>query len=181
MFKRILIACTWISGILTAALSATYLLIPSDIAEALAITAGTFFYHFIMRMGVGTAFHAALHNRVDYTKAWFQPKPFEKRLYALLKVKRWKHHMPTYDPHTFDPKAHTLDELAQAMCQSELVHETIIVLSFLPLFASVLFGAFFVFLLTSLAAALFDLSFVILQRFNRPRIITLIERQNRTT
>ena len=64
---------------------------------------------------------------------------------------------------------HTWDEIAQAMCQAELVHETIVVLSFLPVAASVWFGAAAVFLVTSLAAAAFDLMFVMMQRYNRGR------------
>ena len=67
------------------------------------------------------------------------------------------------------------DEIAQAMCQAELVHETIVILSFVPVAFSAVFGAFWVFLITSLCAAAFDLMFVIIQRYNRPRIIRLIK------
>lgn len=87
--------------------------------------------------------------------------------------------MPTYDPSAFDTKQHTLEDICIAMCHSELVHETIAVLSFLPLFAAIPFGAFPVFLITSLVAAAFDLSFVIVQRYNRPRVVRLIERQKK--
>ena len=52
-------------------------------------------------------------------------------------------------------------------------------MSFLPLLAAVPFGAFWVFFLTSLGGALFDLSLVILQRYNRPRILRLAQRQDR--
>lgn len=38
-----------------------------------------------------------------------------------------------YRPDTFSSKNHTWVEIAQAMCQSELVHETNIVFSFVPL------------------------------------------------
>ena len=53
-------------------------------------------------------------------------------------------------------------------------------MSFLPLLASVPFGAFWVFFLTSLGGAVFDLSLVILQRYNRPRVVRLARRQRRT-
>lgn len=85
--------------------------------------------------------------------------------------------MPAYSPDTFSNKKHTWDEIAQAMCQSELVHETNIVLSFAPLVASVRFGAFSVFLITSICAAVLDLMFVIMQRYNRPRIVKMILRE----
>ena len=41
--------------------------------------------------------------------------------------------MPTYDPTLFGPQIHSWDEIAQDMCQAELVHETIVVFSFLPI------------------------------------------------
>ena len=63
------------------------------------------------------------------------------------------------------------------MCGAEVVHEVILVLSFLPLLAAFPFGSFGVFLITSLLAALYDLSFVIMQRFNRPRILRFIDKE----
>ena len=62
-------------------------------------------------------------------------------------------------------------------CQSELVHETNIILSFVPLAASLCFGSFWVFFITSLCSAVFDLLFVMMQRYNRPRIVSMILRQ----
>ncbi len=147
---------------------------PHDVTESLAITAGTFFYHFAMRLLVGyTWLPFQKHNPQN---AWFREKAFEKTLYRLLKVKRRKAHAPTFDPDTFDITKHSLDEIAVAMCHSELVHETIVVLSFLPLFAAIPFGVFPVFLITSVLAAMYDLSFVVIQRYNRPRILRLIKR-----
>ena len=72
--------------------------------------------------------------------------------------------MPAYRPDTFSSKKHIWDEIAQAMCQSELVHETNIILSFVPLAASLCFGSFWVFFITSLCSAVFDLLFVICKR-----------------
>ena len=89
--------------------------------------------------------------------------------------------MPTFHPDTFSPREHTWDQIAQAMCQSELVHETNIVMSFLPLLAARWVGAFLVFLVTSLLGAGFDLLLVMMQRYNRPRILRLAARQKQRT
>ena len=94
-----------------------------------------------------------------------------------MKVKTWKDRMPSYNPEIFSNKKHTWDEIAQSMCQSELVHETNIILSFIPLIASIYFGSFYVFLITSVCGAVFDLLFVIMQRYNRPRIVKIALRQ----
>ena len=146
---------------------------------SLAITAGTVAYHFIIRLLIGEIFNRIMHNRVDYTKRWFCVGEAEMKLYRILKVKKWKDKMPTYDEDTFDTSKHTWDEIVQAMCQSELVHETNVIFSFLPVFASVWFGSFGVFLLTSLLAAAFDLMFVFMQRFNRCRILRVKARKKR--
>ena len=87
--------------------------------------------------------------------------------------------MPTYDNSLFDLSKHSLDEIAQAMCQSELVHETITIFSLVPILFSIWFGAFWVFFITSVLGALFDLMFVIMQRYNRPRIIKIIDKTNK--
>ena len=85
--------------------------------------------------------------------------------------------MATYDPSCFDSTIHSWDEIAQAMCQAEVVHEIIVVLSFIPLVFSIRFEAFGVFLVTSILSAGFDMMFVIMQRYNRPRIIKLLDKK----
>ena len=146
-------------------------------AIPLAITFGTCFYHFAMRLLVGQIIHCKMQNKANYCKTWYQLRPFEHKLYRLLKVKSWKGKMPTYDPDVFDPRIHSWEEIAQAMCQAEIVHEVIVALSFLPLLAAIPFGVFSVFFITSLLAAVYDLTFVIMQRFNRPRIIKFIKKE----
>lgn len=143
----------------------------------LAITFGTTAYHLGMRLLVGLLYNIKMNNQADYTKKWYQIRPWEIKLYRFLKVKTWKGKMPTYDPEIFSTKNHTWDEIAQAMCQSELVHETNVILSFVPLIASIFFGSFSVFLITSVCGAVFDLLFVVMQRYNRPRVVKMALKQ----
>ena len=63
------------------------------------------------------------------------------------------------------------------MCGAEIVHEVIMVLSFLPLLTVPFFGTFPVFLMTSALSALFDSIFVMAQRYNRPRLVRIYEKQ----
>ena len=148
----------------------------SEICLTLAITFGTITYHLGMRLLVGLLYNIGMKNRADYTKKWYQIHSWESRLYQFLRVKKCKAKMPTYNPDIFSNRKHTWDEIAQAMCQSELVHETNILFSFVPLVASVRFGAFSVFLITSICSAAFDLLFVIMQRYNRSRIVKMVLR-----
>lgn len=162
----VLIGCVLISAIL-------YKVTQKDLWLTLVITFGTTSYHFFMRLLVGFIYNSLMKNRADITKKWYQLQPWEQKLYEVLHVKKWKNKMPTYENDFFDPRLHSWDEIAQAMCQAELVHETSVVFSFLPLLFAVWAGAFPVFLITSVAAACFDLIFVIIQRYNRPRIMKL--------
>ena len=146
---------------------------------SLAITFGTTGYHLGIRLIVGTLFNLFMKNKADYTKKWYRVGAREQKLYAKLKVKKWKNKMPTYDVDAFDASKHSWDEIAQASCQSELVHETDIVLSFVPIIFSIWFDSLAVFIITSVLGALFDLIFVIMQRYNRPRLLKLIKRSDR--
>lgn len=141
------------------------------ICFSLAIISGTIAYHFIIRLIIGTVFHLIMKNRADYSKKWYRVSDFEMKLYRKIKVKKWKNKMPTYDMDTFDVSKHSWDEIIQATCQAELVHETNVIFSFFPIIASVWFGAFAVFVITSILSAIFDLLFVFMQRFNRSRIL----------
>ncbi len=143
----------------------------------LAITFGTAAYHLGARLLVGKAFDRWMGNRADLSRRWYQPRPWEDKLYRLLRVKSWKDRMPTFYPDEFSPEKHSWEEIAQVMCQSELVHETNILMSFLPLLAAIPFGGIWVFFLTSLLGGLFDLSLAILQRYNRPRVVRLARRR----
>lgn len=163
----------------TVILSVLYRLTSNGIFLSLAVTAGTFTYHFVMRLLVGLLFRIVMKNRADCTRRWYRVGRLETELYRKLRVRKWKGKMPTYDPERFDPRIHTWDEIAQATCQAELVHETIALLSFLPILAGIRFGAYPVFIVTSVLAAAFDMMFVMIQRYNRLRILKLIEHKAR--
>ena len=156
---------------------AVYMYTENRIVLTLAITFGTTSYHFIMRLLVGFCTDRLLNNHVDYRRTWFHVSTAEQQLYHMIKVKNWKGKFPTYDPACFDSRLRTWDEIAQATCQAELVHEVIILLSFIPILASIPFGARSAFVITSVLAACYDAMFVIMQRYNRPRIVRLIEKQ----
>ena len=67
--------------------------------------------------------------------------------------------------------------LFQNSYYSELVHSFIVLFSFLPLLLAIPFGEFPVFVITSFLAAGIDCVFLLLQRYNRPRILRLLARK----
>lgn len=175
-FSIFLILCTFVFVILTIIFVVFYQVFEKSVFKTLAISFGTTAYHFVMRLCVGFLIHVIFKNNFDYRKKWFQEKSFEKKLYKKLKVKSWKDKMPTFNPVFFDLKCNSSEEIARAMCQAEIVHTIIFVLSFLPVLATIFFESFWVFFITSFLSANFDIMFIILQRFNRPRILKMKKR-----
>ena len=141
------------------------------------ISLGTTAYHFLMRLAVGYGLLKLTNYDFDYRHGWFQPQKWEAEFYKKLQVKSWKEKIPTYAPSQFSLKDQSLYRIIQNMCGAELVHEIIMVLSFLPLLTVPIWGEFRVFLITSALAALFDSIFVMAQRYNRPRLVRIYEKQ----
>lgn len=146
--------------------------------KTLSISFGTCFYHFIMRLIVGTFYQIKFDNQINYKHKWFKAKKFEASIYKKLKVKTWKKHLPTYNVASFNIKNKSYEQIVMVMCQAELVHETIVIFSFLPIVFSIFFGQIFVFIITSLLSAIIDVLFVIMQRYNRPRFLRKLSKDN---
>ncbi len=166
----------FITGILFSVVLAFQIFFPSSLLLSITITIGVVFYHFAMRLLVGTTIDLIFHNEMNYQGAWFKERKFEKKLYKLLRVRKWAKKVPTYSPDTFSPEKHTWEGILKATCQSEIVHEAIILFSFLPLFLIIPFGTPLVFILTSLGSAMVDTVFVIVQRYNRPKLLAHVQR-----
>lgn len=132
-------------------------------------------YHLWLRIIMGNVSKLVtidLHNR------WFTEMPFEKKLYRLLRVKRWKKKALTYNPEAFSLKNHSLEEIADTMCKSELDHWINEVISLTAVLFSLIWGKAWLFGLTSLAAMAFDAQFIIIQRYNRPRILRILKKSS---
>lgn len=172
-FAFLIFAATAVAGGMTLLFSGLYSLLGASWLLSAAITFGTTFYHFAMRLAVGVT----IRRIPDPGALWFRPHHWEPRLYDILRVKQWKKHMPTFNPSQFSLKENTLPQILHNSCRAEVVHEVIMVLSFLPVLTIPRFGAAGVFWTTSILSALFDSSFVILQRFNRPRLQRILARE----
>ena len=151
----------------------------TDLFLILSITFCTALYHFVMRLFVGEICNKFIGPKLNYNSKWFSEKNFEKKLYKFLKVKKWKKFAPTYSPESFSLEKNSKEDIIRTMCGAEVVHEIIILFSFLPLVVSVQLDSVVEFIITSVIAALVDSVFVIIQRFNRPRVIKLLKRSER--
>lgn len=169
--KKLILIITTILIISNIALAALVYFTGNGILLSITITIGTILYHFLLRLLVGIV----IPHSFKYNQKFFLEKSFEKKLYKALKVKKWKKFMPSYNPNTYSLTLHTPLEIANTMCRNEVIHEVIIIFSFVPILFGLYAGEYPIFITTSILAAIFDLLFVIMQRFNRPRIIKLIK------
>lgn len=144
------------------------------------VTFLTVFYHFAMRIAAGEAITLIYRKReFHYDSSWYMEKPFERKLYKTLKVKKWKSEAITAKPYQFDIRKRSYDELLHNMTQAEVVHEIAMVLSFVPLLLIIPYGAPAVFIITSILSCMLDSCFVMIQRFNRPRLLKLKKAMDR--
>ena len=172
IFKRI----TFISLSATVILWGLYFKEADGVLLSLSITASVIFYHFAVRLLIGKLADFFLKDKVNFDSFWFRPKKFENKLYKFFKVRKWKKKLPTYKEDKFDLSKNSLNEIAVSMCHAEIIHEAAAVLSFLPLLAVKFAGAFWVFFITSFLAACFDMSFAVIQRYNRPGLLKILKR-----
>lgn len=131
-------------------------------------------YHFWGRIIMG---NVSKLFKIDASHWWFREKGFEKGLYKLLRVKKWKGKALTYNPEAFSLKNHTLNEIADVMTKSEVDHWINEVISLASILFSILWGELGIFVLTAVLAMIFDAQFIVIQRFNRPRVLRIINRQ----
>lgn len=115
----------------------------------------------------------------NYSHPLFRPRAFEKRVFRVLHVREWKDRVLTFNPENYDTKTRTLHELASAMAKSELDHWFNVLLSLTMLLFPLLWGGFFAFFTAAVAAILFDLQFILVQRYNRPIVLRLIARRGK--
>jgi len=138
------------------------------------VTAFTIMYHLWLRIIMG---NVTKLFRINYSQRWFRERRFERRLYKLLRVRKWKEKVLTYDPDSFSQEKHTLDEIANTMCKAETDHWINELISLSTLLFALLWGELWIFLITAVAAMIFDAQFIVVQRFNRPIVLRVLNRK----
>ena len=149
-----------------------------DIVLWTGITAFTITYHFWGRIILGNV-SKLFRKYINYKQWWFKERKFEKKLYEILKVKKWKGKALTYNPEQFDLKQNSLEQILNTMTKSEVDHWINEAISISTMFFGLIWGETWIFVLTAIAAMIFDGQFIVIQRYNRPRIIKILERQEK--
>ncbi|MGM9857886.1 MAG: hypothetical protein ACI311_01360 [Bacilli bacterium] len=160
-----------VMGIISITVFILQFFLDNNFLTTLGITLITTFYQGFLRPYTGLIIHNIYHNKMNFNKWWFKERKFESTLYKILGVRKWKNKMPTYDPDAFNIYKHSLEEVIGATCQAEIVHELMLVESLFPLLLIISFGEPLVFILTTLLCVIIESVFIIMQRYNRPRLV----------
>ena len=174
--KTIMNEIAIVSTMLTIILFIIHRFFDIEIIETLGITFLTISFHFDIRLAIGSIV-PLFKSSINVNNKWFKLNKIENKLYEIMRVKKWKSKAPTYEPDEFNVEKHTYKEIVVNMCNSEIVHEINVLISYLLLIFIIWFGSPIVFILTSILASIYDLQFVIIQRYNRPRIIKIMKRK----
>ncbi|MBQ8000952.1 MAG: hypothetical protein IJ298_06980 [Ruminococcus sp.] len=142
------------------------------------ITCFTIMYHLWLRIIMG---NVTKLFKVSYKQWWFKERAFESKLYSLLKVKNWKGKALTYNPELYDIKNRTLGQIADTTAKSELDHWVNVLIALSTVCFGIIWGQVWIFAVTAFFAAVFDSQFIIIQRYNRPRLVRLISRSKQKT
>ena len=140
------------------------------------IIAFTIMYHFWGRIIMGNV-SKLFQKNINYKQGWFKEKSFEKGLYKLLRVKEWKGKALTYNPELYSLKEHSLEEIANTMVKSEVDHWINEVISLSTLLFIIPWGRAWAFVISAIVAMIFDSQFIVIQRYNRPRVLKILEKE----
>ena len=140
------------------------------------IASFTILYHFWLRSLLG-----CLTRRfpIRYTAWWFKERRFEKYIFKILRVRKWKGKVLTYDPEAFALEKHSYEEVANAMAKAETDHWINQLISLSTMLFPLMWGAPWLFISTGIVGMLFDMQFILVQRFHRPIIVRVIEKERK--
>lgn len=134
------------------------------------IVAFMILYHFGLRIYMG---NITKKWSITYNHPWFKQRNFEKKLYKLLKVRKWKDKVLTFEPEMYDFQSRTLHQLATTMAKSETDHWINEAISVISIFFLFIWGCPAAFIISAVAAMIFDAQFIVVQRYNRPIVLRL--------
>ena len=137
----------------------------------------TIMYHFWVRIIMGNVSKLFKKN-IKYNQAFFRERSFEKSLYKFLRVKEWKGKTLTYNPESFSLKKHSLEEIVNTMTKSEVDHWINEIISLISILFSFVWPELsLAFVISAIIAMIFDSQFIIIQRYNRPRVLKILTKE----
>lgn len=129
-------------------------------------------FQLISRLFIGTLCEGAFENGVNSSSDWYKTTEFEERLYGSLMIKKLKAKLPKTENTGFTLKKSGVQDIIDSGCIVESEHEVCILTSMLGILLAIPFGYVGLFIAAAVIGVVYDLLFVCVQRYNRPRLIT---------
>lgn len=177
-FKKIMNIVALVSTVLTIIFFIIVKFNKKVIIETLKITFLTIAFHFDIRLIIGNIV-PLFKNKININSNYYKLRKIEEKIYNIIKVKKWKRKAPTYEPDEINIDKYTIKEILVNMCNSEIIHTINTIVSYIPLIFIIWYGKPIVFVITSICASMYDLQFVAIQRYNRPRMMKIMERKEK--
>ncbi len=127
-------------------------------------------FQLITRLLVGSICEGVFENGINSSAEWFRTSSFEERFYGTMGIKYLKKNLPKFERTDFSLARKSVQDIIDAGCEIETEHEINIGVSLLGLLLALLFGNVWIFAVTAGAAVVYDLLFIAVQRYNRPRL-----------
>ncbi len=134
--------------------------------------------HFFIMFLTAPIVQIVFKKKFDYNSNWFKLKKYENQLYAFLKIKKWKNKIVTYNKKLYSVKKHSLIDTIMLTCHAEVVHELIAVTSYLPIILGAFLGDYHILVVMSVVFSVAHVPFILVQRYNRPRLVSLYFKYN---
>ena len=133
-------------------------------------------YHFGLRILFGE-----ITNKfnINYSHPFYKSRKFERKLYKILKVRKWKDKVLTFEPDKYDFRNRTLPQLATTMSKSELDHWINQLISLFSMLFAFIWGCAPIFIISAIVAMLFDAQFIVVQRYNRPIVLRMMSTKDK--
>ena len=166
--------------VITLMLMLVYFDTDAAVWKAFTVISGTLFYHVGIRWGILALIDYGPEDWFDWRRWIYTPRRYEKALYDKLRVGDWKAYVPVLRPSLYSPREHSWDDILLTMCQTEFAHALGALGCLIPMILGpLLFKGFWAFFITGLLLILAEMCFIIVQRYNRPRVIAMLRKRER--
>jgi len=145
-----------------------------SVTQALAIFMGCIALHLLIWMLAAIGVVGIMQNQANDQRFWFREQPWEESFFRLIKIRKWKHLLPTYAPQYYDFASIPRVELLGIISQTEVVHEVAALLALLSLIGTHWLGHEEIIVTLAIIDCAINIIYIFLQRYNRMRLRRLI-------
>ncbi len=130
-------------------------------------------FQLITRLLIGSICEGIFENGINSSADWFKTTELEERFYGSMGIKYLKKNLPKFERTDFSLRTQSIQDIIDAGCEIEAEHEICIGAALLGMLLAIPFGYVWIFAIVAVGAVVFDLLFVAVQRYNRPRLETV--------